>query len=51
MSQDLSQKRFETAEDVRAFFKACDTDREELREPDWEEHRLVLENSIRSGYE
>lgn len=41
--------RFATAEDVRAFFAACDAEREEGREPDWEQHRMVIEDSIRDG--
>ncbi len=41
--------RFESAEDVKAFFEACDNNREEGREPDWEQHRMVLEDSIRQG--
>lgn len=40
--------RFETPDDLRAFFAACDA-REEGREPDWEEHLAALERSKRSG--
>lgn len=40
--------RMETLDELRAFFASCDTG-EEGREPDWEEHRDVIEASIRSG--
>jgi hypothetical protein len=38
----------DTADDLRAFFAACSA-RETAREPAWEEHRRVIEGSIRSG--
>lgn len=38
----------QTVEELRAFFASC-TAREQRREPDWEEHRGVIERSIRSG--
>lgn len=41
--------RFESAQDVREFFAACDEKREDGREPDWEQHRIVLEDSVRQG--
>lgn len=47
----LSERRasaLDTAEELRAFFEACD-DRESAPEPDWEEHRRVVERSLRSG--
>ncbi|MGH9461287.1 MAG: hypothetical protein ACRD1X_08710 [Vicinamibacteria bacterium] len=37
-----------TIKGLRAFFAACDR-REEGVESDWEEHRSVIERSIRSG--
>lgn len=37
-----------TEGELRAFFAAC-TVRETRREPDWDEHRRVIEGSIRSG--
>lgn len=42
------QVRLDTVDELRAFFAACDA-REPGREPDWEEHRRVIEQSIRSG--
>ena len=47
----LSERResaLDTGEELRAFFEACD-DRESAPEPDWEEHRRVVERSARSG--
>lgn len=38
----------DTVEELRAFFRACD-DREASPEPDWEEHRRVIERSVGSG--
>jgi hypothetical protein len=40
--------RIDTAENLRAFFAACDR-REEGREPDWNEHLAVMEASKRQG--
>lgn len=43
---------FESAEDVRSFFEQVDQARgPETPEPDWEEHRRVLDASRRSGVE
>jgi hypothetical protein len=38
----------ETVDELRAFFAAC-TARETREEPEWEQHRRVIEGSIRSG--
>jgi hypothetical protein len=38
----------ETVPDLRAFFAAC-TERETSDEPEWDDHRRVIERSIRSG--
>ena len=38
----------ETRQQLSAFFAAC-TARETAREPEWDEHRRVIERSIRSG--
>lgn len=37
-----------TVKELQAFFAACDK-REKGVEPDWQEHRSVIERSIRSG--
>lgn len=37
-----------TLEDLRAFFTECDR-REQGTEPDWHEHRMVIERSIKDG--
>lgn len=43
---------FESAEDVRRFFEQLDRARDsDTPEPDWEEHRRVLDASRRSGLE
>jgi hypothetical protein len=42
------QPRIETVDELRAFFAAC-TARETRPEPEWEEHRRVIEGSIGSG--
>jgi hypothetical protein len=38
----------DTVEDLRRFFAECD-DRESGTEPDWEQHRSVIESSIARG--
>lgn len=46
-------KRFQTAEDVRAFFERIhahdDRENEPEREPDWEEHLAVINESKMKG--
>lgn len=46
-------KRFKTAEDVRAFFERVhaldDLENEPEREPDWEEHLAVMNESKMKG--
>ena len=46
-------KRFRTAEDVRAFFERvhalADLENEPEREPDWEEHLAVMNESKMKG--
>lgn len=42
------QVRLDTPEELEAFFKKCD-ERESGEEPDWAEHRAVIESSIRRG--
>ncbi|HHQ48031.1 MAG TPA: antitoxin [Acidobacteria bacterium] len=37
-----------SVEELRVFFEECDR-REEGREPDWEEHRRMIEESRASG--
>ena len=37
-----------SVEDLRAFFEACDA-REEGVEPDWEQHRQIIEESTATG--
>jgi uncharacterized protein (DUF1778 family) len=44
----IAERSLETAEDLRAFFEACDR-RESGREPDWQVHRGVIERSIAQG--
>lgn len=41
-------KRRMTPATLRAFFKKCDT-REREREPDWEQHRAVIDRSMARG--
>ncbi|UCC83898.1 MAG: antitoxin [Gemmatimonadota bacterium] len=42
------RRRLETREELRAFFASCDR-RETGEEPDWEDHRRVIEGSKGSG--
>ncbi len=40
--------RLDTVEELQSFFDACD-ERETHPEPDWTEHRRMIERSARSG--
>ena len=42
-------KSFESAADVEAFFRWCDTLERPEPEPDWEEHLAVINRSRSSG--
>lgn len=42
------EPRIRTKAELRAFFKECDR-RERGAEPDWDQHRAVIERSIRDG--
>ena len=41
--------RFESAEELAAFFRECDALPGPDREPDWEDHLRVIEESWRRG--
>ena len=43
-----SEQRIDSKQALRDFFTECDQ-REQGREPDWEEHREVIDRSKRSG--
>lgn len=43
-----SELRIRSKQALREFFAECD-EREQGREPDWEEHRKVIERSKRAG--
>lgn len=47
-SAGASEQRIRSKEALRDFFAECDQ-RERGREPDWEEHREVIDRSKRSG--
>lgn len=42
------QPSLDEVEELRAFFEACD-EREAGPEPDWKDHRRVIERSVGSG--
>jgi hypothetical protein len=48
LAAEESATRLGTVAELRAFFAACD-ERESEKEPDWEEHRRVIESSKQSG--
>ena len=48
LSRLRTHRRFETVEELDGFFDEC-RDRESGAEPDWDEHRLVIEGSIARG--
>ena len=41
-------KRFESSEDLKRFFEECDEKEGSGREPDWEEHKRAIHESIAS---
>ena len=43
-----AERRIRSRQALREFFAECD-EREQGLEPDWEEHRKVIERSKRSG--
>lgn len=43
------QRPFESAEELAAFFRECDAIAGPDREPDWEEHLEVINQSRASG--
>ncbi len=43
-----SQMRIETSDELSRFFDACDA-REQRPEPDWAEHRRVIDQSRAAG--
>ena len=44
-----NHKKFETLEEMRAFWERCDALAGPGREPDWEEHLAVINESKLSG--
>ena len=46
--EEASHPKLSSAEDLRAFFNECDQ-REEGVEPDWQQHRTVIEESKARG--
>ena len=47
-AEESESTRMRTVDELRSFFAQCDA-REVGREPDWDEHRAVLDASIREG--
>ena len=45
-----SRKRLKTAEEMRAFWAQCDAAAGPGREPDWEEHLRVINESRAQGF-
>lgn len=48
MARDAGAVEIDSPKALREFFAACD-ERESGIEPDWEEHKRVIEGSKRSG--
>lgn len=46
--RDINRK-FESVEDLKRFFEECDARQGPGVEPDWEEHKRVIEESITRG--
>lgn len=48
LAAEEAATRLDTVQELRAFFESCD-EREPEGEPDWADHRRVIEASKRSG--
>ena len=49
MRDQRQVRRFESTEDIRAFFQACDSLEEPGTEPDWIEHLEAIRRSLAAG--
>lgn len=49
LEEGQGSARFESPEELAAFFRECDTLPGPDREPDWEDHLRVIEESRRRG--
>ena len=47
--EQRADQPFESLEDLKGFFRACDALEGSGQEPDWEEHRDVINESRRRG--
>lgn len=48
-AETKNQKAFETDQDLRAFFARCEAEADLEREPDWEEHLAIIDESKSKG--
>lgn len=49
MPERTAAKPFQSLEELRDFWKWCDTLHDGQREPDWEEHLRIMDLSKRQG--
>ena len=49
LAEGQTARRFESPEQLAAFFRECDALPGPEREPDWEDHLRVIEESRRRG--
>ena len=47
--QSQNQGNINTVEELRAFYRVCDENIDIEREPDWEDHKKVIETSKSGG--
>jgi len=48
LERSTGKDRLDTPEDLNAFFASCDK-RERGEEPDWEEHKALIQQGYRKG--
>ena len=49
LTRETGSKKFQTVEEIRAFYKVCDDSVDLEHEPDWEDHKKVISKSKSSG--
>ncbi|MEQ8860367.1 MAG: hypothetical protein RIC56_17140 [Pseudomonadales bacterium] len=49
MQRQAQAEKFESVEELRDFFAECDARAGEGPEPDWDQHRAVIDSSRRRG--
>ena len=49
LERSREETRLNTSDDLKQFFARCDERSESGKEPDWEEHKALIEQGHRKG--